>query len=392
MRNEKHIIYITSKISPYPNTNSFQKAKFLSENYQVHLIMKYKYSETTWMLEYFNSVSIWKSNKRKCPFILWGIVRALKLVRIIGDRLSAVYSNWHLGSMIIGYLLKKITRCKWILDLWDNPVKQWEYFKEEKSCRVETVRDAILSFISHKFLSLIIDETDYIITIFPEVVHQSLKVPYDKIYGHPNGIDLKYIKNISSHIQYSINKFKNNFLLFYVGPIQALHLKYLPEIIKALSKYKKPVKIALAGPIKDHTWIRKNIPKKLGAVSVEILGSLPNIEIIKWIAQADICLCPYPAKGDNIFGYPIKVYEYMALGKPVVAFELPNLKKIFQHHRKNGILVPQGDVKSYVSEIQRLLENPIERELIGKNASFVVKEYTWQNILSELKLFLDRIL
>ena len=164
---KKEIIYITPKISPYPNTNSFQKAKFLATNYCTHLIMKYKYPETEWMLPYFKSVNIWEDSQKNLPFILWAFIKGLELAK--NSFPNVVYSNWYFASIVTGYLMKRFLGCKWILDLWDNPIKHWDFFKEEKLWSIASLKDLIISIISYSFLRLMIHKADYVITIFPKL-------------------------------------------------------------------------------------------------------------------------------------------------------------------------------------------------------------------------------
>jgi glycosyltransferase involved in cell wall biosynthesis len=67
-----------------------------------------------------------------------------------------------------------------------------------------------------------------------------------------------------------------------------------------------------------------------------LTGKISFEEIPKHIASADICLLPAYKNEIMMNIVPIKIYEYMAMGKPVIATNLPGLKKKFGNN--NGII------------------------------------------------------
>ncbi len=74
----------------------------------------------------------------------------------------------------------------------------------------------------------------------------------------------------------------------------------------------------------------------------------------------------------------------MATGKAVIASRSGQLKEVIQD-RKNGLLVEPGDVKGLAVTITYLLNNPVERKILGDNArKQIVNNYSWNTYSSKL--------
>ena len=116
-----------------------------------------------------------------------------------------------------------------------------------------------------------------------------------------------------------------------------------------------------------------------------LTGKIPFEEIPKHIAAADICLLPAYKNETMLNIVPIKIYEYMAMGKPVISTSLPGLKKEFGYD--NGI--------SYIENPNQVLEKSIflcennRIQLEGKKASLYLRGKDWNQITEEFENRLD---
>ena len=77
------------------------------------------------------------------------------------------------------------------------------------------------------------------------------------------------------------------------------------------------------------------------------------------------------------FTSPLKVFEYMAAGKPIVATEIPSVLEILEPGR-NSVIVPPDDPGMFFDAISSLIGDPDLRARISKNALSDVREYTWK--------------
>ena len=82
---------------------------------------------------------------------------------------------------------------------------------------------------------------------------------------------------------------------------------------------------------------------------------------------------------------PIKIYEYMAMGKPVIATKLPGVVREFG--KDNGVIYvdrPEDVVKKAIKLIE---SGSIEEE--GKKARKFVEKYSWDNVVAEFEEILE---
>src|SRR5205085_9347723 len=74
---------------------------------------------------------------------------------------------------------------------------------------------------------------------------------------------------------------------------------------------------------------------------------------------------------------PLKLFEYMAVGKPIVASDLPSVRDVIEPDR-DGLLVPANDPKGFSAAIDRLLMQPDLRNRLSGAARERARNYTWE--------------
>jgi glycosyltransferase involved in cell wall biosynthesis len=74
---------------------------------------------------------------------------------------------------------------------------------------------------------------------------------------------------------------------------------------------------------------------------------------------------------------PLKMFEYMAAGRAIVASDLPALREVLRHE-ENALLVPATDLEAWGLAVRRLAADPELRKRLGKIArSQLESRYTW---------------
>lgn len=97
-----------------------------------------------------------------------------------------------------------------------------------------------------------------------------------------------------------------------------------------------------------------------------------------WLKTADVLILPNKA-GENISKYftsPLKLFEYMAAGRPIVASNLPSITEIL--NESNSILVESDKPASLAKGIKKILENEALAESLAKQAMADVQNFSWQ--------------
>jgi len=111
---------------------------------------------------------------------------------------------------------------------------------------------------------------------------------------------------------------------------------------------------------------------------VDFLGWLDRAAVADRLHRASVGLVllqPVPHYQAN---YPVKLFEYMAAGLPVVASDLPLCREVVKA-ADCGLVVDQRDPAAIAGAIRWLLEHPTEAEALGQRGRAAVEErYTWQ--------------
>jgi len=123
---------------------------------------------------------------------------------------------------------------------------------------------------------------------------------------------------------------------------------------------------------------------------VTFTGTIPYDEVPKYLAACDILVSPHVPNPDGtpFFGSPTKLFEYMAMGKGIVASDLDQIGEVLEH-KKTAWLVKPGDVNNLSDGILRLAQDKKLREELGKNIrQKAIKNYTWEeNVKKLIKVF-----
>lgn len=126
-------------------------------------------------------------------------------------------------------------------------------------------------------------------------------------------------------------------------------------------------------------------------------GAAPYAQIPALLAAADVGVAPFntaphPAlRAAGFFWSPLKVYEYMAAGLPVVTAALPPLDEVVREGRE-GALFPEGDVPALAAAVARLLDDPAAARAMGRAArARVVERYSWRRHCAELEKILRKM-
>lgn len=121
--------------------------------------------------------------------------------------------------------------------------------------------------------------------------------------------------------------------------------------------------------------------ERLGLHNKVILtGLVPLNEVPNYISACDIVVSPcIPNERGEFINSPVKIFEYLAMGKPIVASDIGQQKEIIKDG-ENGLLFKTFDDKEFVEKISLLAQNPELREKLMRQARIdAVSNYDWKN-------------
>ena len=169
---------------------------------------------------------------------------------------------------------------------------------------------------------------------------------------------------------------KRDPLVVYVGGITAI--RGIKEMVKAVELIPAEwgVRLILAGKFSPPA-LEDDVSAMAGWSNVEYLGWQSRDEVADLLSKARIGLVLLHPTLNYMDAYPIKLFEYMAAGIPVVASDFPLWRKIVSDIGC-GLLVDPLNPQAIADAVQWLLAHPVEAELMGQRGQdAVINKYNW---------------
>lgn len=118
--------------------------------------------------------------------------------------------------------------------------------------------------------------------------------------------------------------------------------------------------------------------KTAGLKNVLVEGFKKQSEMPLYLAAADVLVLPNTAKDENSLLYtsPLKLFEYMAAGKPIVASDLPSLREVLNEN--NAVFFFPDNAASLANSVKRILEDRELAQKIANKARQDVEQHTWE--------------
>lgn len=119
-------------------------------------------------------------------------------------------------------------------------------------------------------------------------------------------------------------------------------------------------------------------------VDAEFTGAVAPDSVPRLLHECDAAAAPYPQPepGQDHYFSPLKVYEYLAAGMPVIATSVGQIPSIIEQER-TGLMVPAGDPAAFAAALNRLAADAALRERLGTQArAAAVEHHSWDGVLS----------
>ncbi|MCI0514265.1 glycosyltransferase family 4 protein, partial [candidate division KSB1 bacterium] len=207
------------------------------------------------------------------------------------------------------------------------------------------------------------------------------RFPSDFMQVIPNGADPdRFNPSISGAAVKQKYDLEGYTVIGFVGSFIYWHgIENLVNLVEATLASDPKVKFLMVGeggPMKP--MLEKFIRERKLEPRAILTGFVAHDEIPQYISVMDIVLAPYP-KLDFFYYSPVKIYEYMCCGKPVVTTRIGQIAEIIQDH-ENGILNEPDRLETFKSSILELVKQPELRHRIGTAArQTVLEHYTWRH-------------
>jgi glycosyltransferase involved in cell wall biosynthesis len=214
-------------------------------------------------------------------------------------------------------------------------------------------------------------------------------VPGHKILVNPNGVDPKTFSPGcgGESLRRQLGIAADDVVACFVGSFSYWH--GIPELQQAIlqlmaramvDKSLPRLRFLMVGDGPLHSGMSAALAASVASGQVIFTGSIAHNLVPAHLDAADILLAPHgPMKdGGRFFGSPTKLFEYMAMGKSIVASNLEQIGHVLEHGR-TALMVRPGIVPELVTAIVELAEQPKLRACLGENArEAALLHHTWE--------------
>lgn len=214
-----------------------------------------------------------------------------------------------------------------------------------------------------------------------------------KVVIVPNGVDLRLFDPERTPTK----RLFEDLTIVFVGIL--LHWHRLDLLIDALAdlrgvNHQPPLKLVIVGDGPERTTLQKRVSDYGMGEHVRLLGRVPMNDVPHYLRGADIGFIAYAGSGQHgPYGSALKLYEYLAMGLPVLAARIPETERIVREG-ETGFLFEPGDSLGLRHALLRAMQRRDELIAMGNSGRGLVEAHSWSSrveaMVAEVRQILTR--
>jgi glycosyltransferase involved in cell wall biosynthesis len=249
-----------------------------------------------------------------------------------------------------------------------------------------------LRFVGKAFESSALRRCDVVCVINDELKRYSVGMgaQVKKVHVVRAGIDLNRfsLKTSGLEVRKRLGMGKDDVVLFFMGWLYSFSgLKEVASELANVSNKQPRIKLLVVGKGDLYEELQRT-RKDFNLDQLVLIGWQPYEKIPEYLAASDICLLPAQKNDIMMNIVPIKMYEYMASGKPVIATRLPGLVREFGFD--NGVIYVDGPTE-VLKKVTELINSDSDLPEYGKRARDFVRKHSWDKITDEFEKVLKSV-
>lgn len=288
------------------------------------------------------------------------------LFHLLTNDSDCIVVSPHSILVIESSFVRFITGQPLVVDFWDDIGLPEAFYKDKSPIRYKIKH--LYHVIIRRFAERFLKDADRIITSIHPGILKKYGIDDKKVVHLTNGVcDDVFEKPDQSS--------EEEFRIVYLG--HAIEMRGVHRLINAVTEADVDnIQMDIIGPTDDVVEATAEEHS-----NVTLHGRVPHSDALDIVTQADVCLCLLPAHIENYqYSYPIKIFEYAALGKPIIASDYLGIRKILTDEM-DALLLSHDSSLAVRRALERLARNPDLRAQLGHNAKRTAEQYRWSTIL-----------
>lgn len=356
----------------------FKEALSLAKRMDVTMIAPDDSEDLTWA----DGVSFRPIPRRTGPF---GRIRSLgEAIREVRREHADVCHFHDLDVVLAAPILKLLTRCKLIFD-------SHEAFPEQflMDRRIPAVLRPLASRVANLVEKSLVRFCDHVIAA-DEPTRRSFDsagVPATTVFNYPA---LEIFETESGRLERERNRYRDRIPLIYQGSVSVQRgLFHMIDALRLLKRSEPRILLRIVG-LRDPRLKALALEKAAEAEVIqqlEIVEWLPHLEISYAMKSSLIGLVPWQPEEKHKRNIPIKIFEYMACGLPIVAADLPSIAPYVKTSGA-GVLYDSTRPEELADCVASLIQNPEQRQQMGRDGERAVRDlWNWvgmENVLFDV--------
>ncbi|MDX7998826.1 glycosyltransferase family 4 protein [Xenorhabdus sp. Reich] len=191
----------------------------------------------------------------------------------------------------------------------------------------------------------------------------------------PDGVDMLAVESTKQALSDRESKHESPIQILYLGSLH--RWKGVPTVMKAMTYLDNAV-LNIAGGTSEQIERLRHVAEQIGVSNkVNFLGFVQPKNRFRVIADNDICVLPLTKTSiGSRYTSPLKLFEYMAMGKPVVISDFPSIRDAVDENAVN--FADSEDAESFAEQIRWLIHNPDEMMVkVDHSLRLVAERFNW---------------
>lgn len=205
-------------------------------------------------------------------------------------------------------------------------------------------------------------------------------VPAERVRVVPNAVDpQRFVAPTEGRAVRMQHQLEDKFVVGFVGSLKPWHgTDTLLEAFNELRRQTPHTHLLIVGDGPTREALEHYARKYELAPFVTFTGNVPYEQVPEYVAAMNVTVAPY-APHENFYYSPIKIFEYMVMGKPVIAGALGQVKDLVRDG-ETGLLYEPGNIGQLTEALMTLASNAEFTRTMGEKArAWVQREHTWEN-------------